>query len=107
MQITNEAFLEFNKKKINLKKIGMLLNKQWEEKKKLSSKVSSPVINKICKISSENGAYGTKLLGSGGGGFVLVICPPNKRKTIIKKLKKYKIVNFRFEDTGSTIIYKK
>ena len=33
--------------------------------KKLSSKVSSPVINKICKISSENGAYGTKLLGSG------------------------------------------
>ena len=107
MQITNEAFLEFNKKKINLKKIGMLLNKQWEEKKKLSSKVSSPVINKICKISSENGAYGTKLLGSGGGGFVLVICPTNKRKTIIKKLKKYKIVNFRFEDTGSTIIYKK
>ena len=106
MKITNEAFLEFNKKKINLKKIGILLNKQWEEKKKLSNKVTNPTINKICKISLTNGAYGAKLLGSGGGGFVLVICPSNKKLEIIKKLKKYKIVNFRFEDTGSTIIYK-
>ena len=106
MKITNEAFLEFNKKKINLKKIGILLNKQWEEKKKLSNKVTNPTINKICKISLTNGAYGAKLLGSGGGGFVLVICPSNKKLVIIKKLKKYKIVNFRFEDTGSTIIYK-
>ena len=103
MQITNDAFLDLIKKLI---KNRMLLNKQWEEKK-IIDKVTSPIINKICKISSANGAYGTKLLGSGGGGFVLVICPPNKRKTIIKKLKKYKIVNFRFEDTGSTIIYKK
>jgi len=107
MKTTNEAFLEFNKKKINLKKIGMLLSKQWEEKKKLSNKVTNPTINKICKICLMNGAYGTKLLGSGGGGFVLVICPSNKKQKIIKKLKKYKIVNFRFEDTGSTIVYKK
>ena len=107
MKTTNKAFLEFNKKKINLKKIGSLLNKQWEEKKKLSNKITNPTINKICKICSINGAYGTKLLGSGGGGFVFVICPPNKKKVIIKKLNKYKIVNFRFEDTGSTIIYKK
>ena len=52
-----------------------------EKKKKIIDKVTSPIINKICKISSANGAYGTKLLGSGGGGFVLVICPPNKKNT--------------------------
>ena len=107
MKITDEAFLEFNKKKIDFKKIGTLLNEQWEQKKMLSNKVSSPTIDKICRMCSKNGAYGTKLLGSGGGGFVLVICPPNKKKEIIKKIKNYKIVNFRFENTGSTIIYKK
>lgn len=107
MKTSYEAFLEFNKKDINLKKIGMLLNIQWEEKKKLSKKVTNQTINKICKICTTNGAYGAKLLGSGGGGFVLVICPSNKKERLKKKLNKFKVVDFRFENTGSTIIYRK
>ena len=107
MKITNKAFSEFNKKKINLKKIGKLLNDQWEEKKKLSKNITNPTINKINKVCLLNGAYGSKLLGAGGGGFILVLCPSNKKKKLMKKLAKFKIVNFRFENAGSTIIYKK
>lgn len=106
-KITEDAIIEFNKKKINLKKIGLLLNKQWEEKKKLSNKITNKTINKIYNICIKNGAYGAKLLGSGAGGFVFVICPPNKKERLKKKLNKFKVTDFRFENTGSIIIYKK
>ena len=69
--------------------------------------VSNSTIDKVTKICLENGAYGTKLLGSGGGGFVLVLIPQNKRKFLIKKLKHYKTLDFRFENSGTSIIYQK
>lgn len=104
-KITEEALSEFTKQKMNLKKIGSLMNLYWEEKKKLTRGVSNNTVNNICKIAMQNGAYGAKLLGSGGGGFVYILCSPKNKIKIEKKLSKYQIVNFAFENTGSTIIY--
>mgnify|MGYP001237045899 FL=1 len=103
--ITEEALTEFTKKKMNLKKIGELMNLYWAEKKKLTRGVSNVTVDNICKIAMKNGAYGSKLLGSGGGGFVYILCSPKNKLRIEKKLSKYKIVNFAFENSGSTIIY--
>ena len=83
------------------------MNLYWSQKKQLSNNVTTTKINKICKIATENGAYGAKLLGAGGGGFVYILCSPNKKQKIIKKLSKYKNVNFQFENSGSCIIYNK
>ncbi len=103
--ITKKALSEFTKRKMNLKKIGNLMNLYWERKKRLSGSISNKYINNICNIAMKNGAYGAKLLGSGGGGFVYILCPANKKKKIEKKMGKLKIVNFVFENSGSTIIY--
>ena len=94
-------------KKNEFKKIGSLMNLYWEQKKQLTGNVSNKHIDNICNIAMKNGAYGVKLLGSGGGGFVYILCPAKLRNKICNKLKKYKIVNFNFENSGSTIIYNK
>ncbi len=106
-EITELAYEEFSKSSWNLKKIGNLMNLYWSQKKQLSNNITTTKINKICKIATENGAYGVKLLGAGGGGFVYILCSPNKKQKIIKKLSKYKNVNFQFENSGSCIIYNK
>ncbi len=106
-KISFKALKEFRKRKLNLKRIGKLLSDQWEQKKLLARNVSNPTVEKISKICLNNGAYGTKLLGAGGGGFVLVLFPSKKKKNLMKKLKKYKTLEFRFENTGTNIIYQK
>jgi len=106
-KISVTALKEFRKRNLNLKIIGKLLSNQWEQKKLLDGEISNSTVDKITKICLKNGAYGAKLLGSGGGGFVLVLLPPNKRKFLIKKLKHYKTLDFRFENSGTSIIYQK
>ncbi len=69
--------------------------------------MSNTTVDKISKICLKNGAYGTKLLGAGGGGFVLVLFPSKKKKKLMKKLKDYKTLEFRFENSGTNIIYQK
>ena len=103
--ITKEALAEFTKKEMDLKKIGQLMNLYWGEKKRLTRGVSNRYVDSICETALKNGAYGCKLLGSGGGGFVYILCSPKNKVNIEKKLSKYKIVNFAFENSGSTIIY--
>ncbi len=105
--ITEKAYEEFTKPNWNLKTIGKLMNDYWEQKKSLSKGVTNKSINRICKIAIANGAYGVKLLGAGGGGFVYILCSPKNKKSLIKKFSKYKSVNFKFENSGSSIIYNK
>ena len=53
--------------------LGSLLHKSWELKKKLSPKVSNKKIDRLIKFGLRNGASGAKLLGAGGGGFILYL----------------------------------
>ena len=106
-EISERGYSEFSKNSWDLKKIGSLMNEYWFHKKKLAKGITNKAIEEIYEITKQNGAHGMKLLGSGGGGFVYILCSPNKKQRIIKKLSKYKNVNFQFENSGSCIIYNK
>lgn len=106
VKLTNQALQEiFFKKKFDLKKFGEALKDQWELKKKLSTKVSNNQIDKIFQEAYSKGAYGGKILGAGGGGFILFLVPKNKQKSFLKYFSKYLKVPFRVDNTGSQIIY--
>tara|TARA_B100000989_G_C19530468_1_gene469439 strand:- start:643 stop:1644 length:1002 start_codon:yes stop_codon:yes gene_type:complete len=105
--ITETAYIEFSKPSWNLKKIGSLVNEYWLEKKNLSKGVTNKRIDKIFDIANNNGAYGVKLLGAGGGGFIYILCSPKRKSFLLKKLSKFVNVDFQFENSGSNIIYNK
>jgi D-glycero-alpha-D-manno-heptose-7-phosphate kinase len=84
---------------------GRLLHEGWELKKNLSEQVSNGLIDDIYKTAINNGATGGKMLGAGGGGFVLFFVEPDKRKHLIDSLGHLLYVPFRFEFLGSQIIY--
>ena len=66
-----------------LDNFGELLGKSWEIKKKYSSKITSPYLDKIYKLALDNGAIGGKLLGAGGGGYFLFYVPSFKKLDFI------------------------
>lgn len=84
---------------------GKLLNESWQLKRSLSGKISTPHIDNIYETACRNGAVGGKLLGAGGGGFVLIFAAPEKQAKIREKLKKLLLVPFKFESLGSQIIF--
>ena len=85
--------------------IGSLLHEAWMEKKLLSNKVSNNYIDSIYNNGLKNGALGGKLLGAGGGGFILFYVKKNKQKKIINFFKKLTILKIKFSKKGSEIIF--
>ena len=70
-----------------------------------SSKISNPGIDEIYETGIKNGALGGKLLGAGGGGFMLFYANKKDQAKIVDSLSRKLFVTFRFENTGSKIIY--
>lgn len=91
----------------DIREFGSLLNDTWKEKKLLSDKVSDRQIDQMYQYGLSHGAIGGKLLGAGGGGFMLFFVEPERRKGLLDAFAEYVSVPFRFEDSGSSIIYYK
>lgn len=89
----------------NIVEFGRLLNESWQIKKRLSARVSNPEVDSLYQKALKNGAIGGKLLGAGGGGFMLLFVRPQDRQKVADKLKNFLEVKFRFEGEGSQIIY--
>ena len=87
----------------NIDDFGLLLNDGWRYKKSLSSLVSNNEVDKIYNLAIKSGALGGKLLGAGGGGFILFYAPKETHKNIINKLNHLIHVPFKFENLGSTV----
>jgi D-glycero-alpha-D-manno-heptose-7-phosphate kinase len=88
--------------------LSLLLNETWQIKKRLSKKVTSDKIDEIFNVAKKNGALAGKLLGAGGGGFVLFLVKNRIDKTkLVKSLNKLKKVEFGFDTAGSQILYSK
>lgn len=87
----------------NLYKMGELLNTGWENKKKMSSAISNPVIDHIYETAVNAGATGGKISGAGGGGFFMFYCPGNTRYRVIDELSKLggEFRRFRFTNLGA------
>ena len=84
---------------------GRLLNESWKIKRSLSSKITNPYLDNIYEAGIQAGALGGKLLGAGGGGFILFFAKPEVQPTIRKRLKNILYVPFQFDHLGSQIIY--
>ena len=102
--LTNEAF-KLLRGKSPMDDFGRLLDTQWKIKKSLTNKISNPIIDDIYQAGINAGALGGKLLGAGGGGFMLFYASPLNHNKIKAALKDKLFVPFRFENTGSKIVY--
>ena len=76
-------------------------DENWQLKKSLSKKISNNHIEDLYSLAKNNGALGGKILGAGGGGFILFYCDKNKQKKLRNALNKLKEVKFVFEKFGT------
>ena len=84
---------------------GLLLHRTWELKRSLSSRITNYDIDLLYRRARAAGALGGKLLGAGGGGFMLLYVPKEARAQFLRQFDSYKVVPFRFENEGTKIIY--
>ncbi len=89
----------------DLDRFGSLMHENWLMKQELASGISSPMINEIYETALKNGASGGKLLGAGGGGFMLFYCAPEKQPQLNEALQKVRRFPFSFEQEGSKLIH--
>lgn len=88
----------------DLSSFGDLLNEGWKLKRTLASGISNPVIDEAYETAMSNGALGGKLLGAGGGGFLLFYCEPEKQEQLRVALK-MRPFPFKFEKDGTSVVY--
>ena len=89
----------------SLDHFGELLDVTWQLKTKLADNISNDEVVAMYETAKRHGAIGGKLLGAGGGGFMLFYVPENRQQEVRDALKDYMYVPFRFENEGSRIIY--
>jgi len=88
-----------------LDEFGYLLDESWKIKKSLATGITNPKIDEMYNIAKGAGALGGKIVGAGGGGFLLLYVPEEKRKNLRAALAPLKETPFCFEQQGSKIIY--
>ena len=86
--------------------LGELLHVHWETKKKRSQKMSDPFIDECYEVARKNGAAGGKLIGAGGGGFLMFYCENNHKPQLIKTMQKMSLrwERFHFDFDGAKIL---
>jgi D-glycero-alpha-D-manno-heptose-7-phosphate kinase len=85
--------------------LGRLLHETWMLKRQISKSISPTFIDEIYERARKAGAIGGKLLGAGGGGFMLFFVKPEDKPQIYEALKDLLLVPFEFESSGSQIIF--
>lgn len=88
----------------DIKNFGYMLHEGWMRKKELAKSISNPKIDELYRVAIENGAVGGKLLGAGGGGFLLFYCEEIKQKKLEEALG-LKRFHFKFENDGTSVVY--
>ncbi len=89
----------------DLRSFGELLHEAWQRKRGLSHMASNSRVDEIYSAARSAGAIGGKLTGAGGGGFMLLFAPPERREAVIEQLETLLHVPFSFESSGSQIIF--
>ncbi len=105
-QMVEEAIRILRFPSDSLDDFGRLLHESWLLKRGLSSKITNSTIDDIYNTATKNGALGGKLLGAGGGGFMLFFADPGAQPRIREKLSGFLHVPFKFESAGSQVIYR-
>jgi D-glycero-alpha-D-manno-heptose-7-phosphate kinase len=103
-QMVHEAARVLQSPTRSIREIGVMLGESWSMKKELADCVSSSAIDEIYDAAMRAGALGGKLLGAGGGGFMLLIADPSCHEKIRQALKGLIEVFFSIGSPGSTIV---
>jgi D-glycero-alpha-D-manno-heptose-7-phosphate kinase len=90
--------------KTPLRELGVLLHEGWRLKRELADNVSNPQIDEIYEAGRAAGAIGGKLLGAGGGGFMVFLVEPDKRDQVRERLNKLIQVSVAVDNDGSKIV---
>jgi D-glycero-alpha-D-manno-heptose-7-phosphate kinase len=88
----------------DLKRFGDLMNVHWERKKQRSGGMSNPDIDKWYNLAMENGALGGKLIGAGGGGFLMFYAADKTRLRHAMRATGLTEVRFRFDFEGTKVV---
>ena len=91
--------------KDNIDSMGQLLHANWEQKRQLAGGITTPIIDGAYEKALQAGATGGKLLGAGGGGFLLFYVPEHRHNAVKNALAHLRYMEFGFSRSGSSIIY--
>lgn len=103
-QMVDEALAILTSENTDIAEFGRLLHESWQLKRSLTDEISTPHIDEIYGEAHRAGATGGKLLGAGGGGFMLIFARPEDQPRIGEKLKRLLRVPFEFESSGTQIV---
>jgi len=103
--LVDEAEKVLTDKYADLDDFGRLLDQTWRLKKQTGSSISTGSIDELYEKGIQAGALGGKLLGAGGGGFLVFYVQPEKQKAVMKTMEKLMYIPFEFENGGTRVIH--
>jgi D-glycero-alpha-D-manno-heptose-7-phosphate kinase len=103
-QMVDQGISILGSESTSLDEFGKLLHESWQYKRSLSDKVTTTEVDEIYAAAMRAGALGGKLLGAGGGGFVLFFVRPEQQAAVREALKDLIYVPFKFENSGTRIV---
>jgi D-glycero-alpha-D-manno-heptose-7-phosphate kinase len=103
-QLVDEAEAIVSTPGRSLDEFGSLLHESWQIKRTLTQRITNSTIDEIYEAGINAGALGGKLLGAGGGGFMLFFVPPDRREALRMRLRKLLCVPFSFSNKGSHVV---
>ena len=103
-EMVGEAINLLQNPHTSIDEFGKLLDQSWKHKRSLADNISTPEIDHIYDEAMRAGAIGGKILGAGGGGFILLFAKPERQAAVRERLSKLIHVPFRFEDSGSRVV---
>ena len=105
LALVDEAQNILTDKNIDLNEFGRMLDTTWKLKRQTGAKISTDSIDMLYDKGMKAGALGGKLLGAGGGGFLLFYVEPDKQKYVRDALSDLMYVPFEFENGGTRVIH--
>ena len=105
LALVDEAEKILCDRNVSLNEFGKLLDTTWKLKRGTGAKVSNGSIDELYSQAMNAGALGGKLLGAGGGGFLLFYCEKEKQENLKKAMEKLMVVPFNFENEGAHVLY--
>lgn len=104
-RLVDEAEAVLTDKDRDLSEFGRLLDHTWRLKRGISGGISTDIIDDMYETAKKAGAIGGKLLGAGGGGFLLFYVEKERRAELMEAMKELLYIPFEFENGGSTVIH--
>lgn len=105
LSLVDDAQTILEDKHSDFKDFGRLLDHTWRLKRKTGGKISNGSIDELYERGLKAGALGGKLLGAGGGGFLLFYIEPDKKEALLREFKDLMQVPFQFENEGTSMVY--